>query len=111
MVRNRREPKKVTSPAFVGKEVACILCGGTFSVTKRTAVAIATVDGKECVVVNCPHCHKANPLDTDPNQVFRAKLTTFIRSQVAPIKAIEDEAVRLPMQKLLDDFNALVQED
>ena len=51
-----------------------------------------------------------NPLDADPTQVLRAKLTKFIRSQVAPIKAIEDDAVRLPMQKLLDDIYAIVQE-
>lgn len=111
MVWSKRSPKKVTPPDFVGKEVACTLCGGTFSVTKCTAVCVMNVDGKECVMTSCPHCGKGNVLDTDPNQVFRAKLTKFIRSQVAPIKAIEEESVRLPMMKLLDDFNALVQED
>lgn len=111
MLKSKRLPKKATPPDFVGKEVACTLCGGTFSVTKRTAVHVVNVDGKECVSTTCPHCGKVNALDTDPNQVFRAKLTRFIRSQVTPIKAIEDEAVRLPMMKLLDDFNALVQED
>lgn len=110
MLKSKRAPKKVTSPDYVGRESACILCGGTYSVTERTAVTVATVDGKECATVVCPHCGKVNPLDSDPTQVFRAKLTNFILAQVAPIKAIEDEAIRLPMQKLLDDIYAIVQE-
>lgn len=111
MLKSKRAPKKVTAPDYVGREAVCVLCGGTYFVTKHTAVTVATVDGEECATVVCPYCGKVNPLDTDPTQVFRAKLTNFILAQVAPIKAIEDDAVRLPMQKLLDDINAIVQEN
>ena len=47
MLKSKRAPKKVTAPDYVGRESACILCGGTYSVTKRTAVTVATVEGKD----------------------------------------------------------------
>lgn len=110
-MRNKHEPKKVVAPAFVGKEMTCILCGGTFVVRKCTSVFVVNADGKEHVAVVCPHCHRENLLHTDPNKVYREKLTKFILSRVEPIKEIEDEAVRLPLQELLDAFNEHVQED
>lgn len=111
MEKFKKYPKKVVPPDFLNKESTCLLCGGTFRVTKRTTVFSGAYEGKECVLTRCPHCSKVNPLDVDVNQVFRAKLTSFIHSQVAPIKAIENENIKLPMMKLLDDFNRLVQED
>ena len=106
------DPKKVSLPDYVGKVFTCPICGGKFQVRKNTSVMVMTnSDGSESVTVTCPHCGKRGlSLKCDPHAGFRKVLIAFIMSQVDPIKAIKDEDVRLPMQRLLDDFNRLVQE-
>lgn len=108
MRTKNKSASKVKAPEFFGKHVDCTLCGGTFKVTNSNQVQM-TNDGNY-VATECPYCGKFNKIDSDPHANFRAHLNTFIRSQIKPIKSIEDENVRLPMEKLLDDFNRLVQD-
>lgn len=113
MKRINKLPRKAANPEFIGKTYDCPTCGGAFTVIRRTAVGLVG-DGKtpnKSVTTHCPYCGDLVILDSDPHKQLRDKLTKFILSQVAPIKAIEDENIRLPMQKLLDDFYKLVQED
>lgn len=112
MQTKNKSASKVKAPEFFGKHVDCTLCGGTFKVTNSNQVynqVPVTKDGNYVYTV-CPYCGKLNRVDSDPHANFRAHLNTFIRSQIKPIKSIEDENVRLPMEKLLDDFNRLVQD-
>ena len=103
--------KKVNYPSYVGKTHDCNYCGGSFVVGKRDKVYLVHNGVKDTVSVYCPYCGGAVDLQADVNARFRNKLSTFIHSQVSPIKAIKDENVRLPLQRLLDDINALVEED
>ena len=112
MIRNRRgEPKKGALPEYVGKSFDCGTCGGSFVITRHTKVRAVTLEvGKpKELICTCPHCCETVVLVNDPHKHFRAKLSAYVLSQVAPIKSIEDENIRLPMQELLDDFNALIQ--
>lgn len=102
-------PKKTAAPDFVGKTFECHRCGGGFVIEGKTSVFVPV--GSERVHTTCPYCGSRVCLDFDPHANYRKKLTTFILSQVEPIKAINDENIRLPMERLLDDFNRLVQED
>lgn len=111
MRKSKGLPRKVVYPDFVGKKFDCGRCGGSFKVTRHTKIGCLDMDKVGGLFVRCPYCDKTILLHEDPHAYFRARLTKFIKSQVAPIKAIEDEKVRLPMQQLLDDFNQLVQED
>lgn len=100
--------KKVKDPDFMNKEFDCPVCGGRFKVTPRTSVFVPTT---KQVTVRCPYCDMPVAVDNDPHKNFRDKLEMFIKSQVEPIKHIDNEDVRLPMQKLLDDFYKCVLED
>ena len=102
--------KKVKYPSFVGKVHDCEHCGGSFLVTKRFKISVVNGASGERVVSPCPFCHCMVDMNADVNQRFREKLSKFVHSQVSPIKAIKDENVRLPLQHLLDDFNALIEE-
>lgn len=102
--------KRVGNPDYINKVFDCPCCGGQFKVTKHTAVRCDT-EGEAFVHTFCPYCGYDVDLNADPHKPLRDKLSKFILSQVAPIKAIADESVRLPMEHLLDDFNKLVQED
>lgn len=109
---SRGKAKRVANPDFIGQEFVCPTCGGRFKVTKRTAVSVlVAADRSTRVGTQCPYCNDTVDLSCDPHKQFRDKLTTFILSQVEPIKAIADDKVRLPMEHLLDDFNRLVQEE
>lgn len=105
-----KRAKRVSNPDYVNKTFDCPCCGGRFKVTKRTDVR-CNACGTAFVRTTCPYCGFDVDLKADPHKSLRDKLTKFIMSQVAPIKAIADENVRLPMEHLLDDFNMLVQED
>lgn len=107
-----RTAKKVANPDFIDKEFDCPCCGGRFKVTKRTTVnSASSIHGGRYVRTRCPYCDSEVDLQADPHKQLRDKLSTFIHAQVAPIKSITDEKVRLPMQHLLDDINKLVEED
>lgn len=111
MVRKIRVATGVSAPKILGHVHDCVLCGGRFKVIKSSQIFVDTLSGEELLATRCPYCSKINILDADPHEKFREKLTKFIMSQVEPIKSIKNEDVRLPMQKLLDDFNALVQDE
>lgn len=103
--------KRVNYPSYVGKVHDCGHCGGSFVVGKHDKVQLVHNGAKDVVAVYCPYCGGVVDLNADVNARFREKLSTFIHSQVAPIRAITSEDVRLPLQRLLDDINALVEEE
>lgn len=106
----RKTAVKVSPPDYVGKIHDCSVCGGQFKVLKSTYVEVTNSGDTTLISAVCPHCLSVVPLNFDLHAAFKAKLVKFVLSQVAPIKAIEDEKIRLPMQKLLDDFYSLLQE-
>ena len=112
MQTNKHSATKVANPGFIGKHQDCVVCGGRFKVVNSNQIinySNGTV-GSGTLYTRCPYCHTENQIDVDVNANFKARLNKFIHSQITPIKNIEDEKVRLPMQKLLDDFNAIVQD-
>lgn len=110
MERKIKPAKKVTSPDVFGKMQNCPVCGGQFKVTSEKQLEVRHFGQTPKLIALCPYCSKDVVLDYDIYANFREKLSAFIMSQVQPIKAITDESIRLPMQKLLDDINALVQD-
>lgn len=111
MFKRNNLATKVANPGFVGKVQDCVVCGGRFKITNSKQIHTSRTDHQPFrLYTHCPYCKAENEINVDVNANFRAKLEKFIHSQIVPIKGIEDEKVRLPMQKLLDDFNALVQD-
>lgn len=99
---------KAVQPEFLGKSFDCTVCGGVFTVTKRTTVVV--IASPNTLGCHCPYCKQPTPFENDVHANYKARLVAFVHSQVAPIKAIGDEDIRTPMAKLLDDFNALLQD-
>lgn len=96
------------APDFINKDFNCTVCGAVFTVTPKTDVHLLGLPNS--LGVHCPYCKCPTVLKNDINKNYKERLIAFVTSQVAPIKSIEDENIRLPMQKLLDDFYALLQE-
>ena len=108
MVRKNRSAVRCVSPDFINKEFSCTVCGGIFKVTKHTKIVL--ISSPNTLGCQCPYCKLLTAFKNDINAPYKARLSAFVKSQVAPIKAIEDESIRLPLAKLLDDFNALLQD-
>lgn len=105
-MKNLKFSKKHKNPDCIGKIVHCKHCGGESKITGRTSLLL----DNEIVTVYCPYCTLRTPVDNDLLKNYKTKLLEFVKSQVSPINSIQDDNVRLPMQKLLDDFYALLQE-
>lgn len=105
------KPKKVKYPSYVGKVHICGFCGGSFKVTKHTRLEVCDAPANPTLSCKCPYCASMVGLAYDVNFLLRDKLSRFVHSQVEPIKSIQDDSIRLPMQRLLDDFNRLLEED
>lgn len=107
-----KKARRLAKPAFIGKVCTCACCGGQYKITRFTRVTTSFTSGNEYSVhVSCPYCNTDNRVYFDVNRHLRDRLKKFVYSQVDPIKTIEDEKIRLPMQNLLDDFNKLLEED
>lgn len=109
ILKRAKTAKKVLPPKFMNTVHDCDVCGGRFRVTPRTHIVVSpTFDALGAV---CPYCGSESRIDRDVHYNYKRKLSAFVHSQVEPIKAIKDENVRLPMQRLLDDFNKLLEDD
>ena len=101
-----RPSKKVRYPDCVGKSVQCEHCGGLSRVTKSTSIFVV----HEVVSVRCPFCSINTPVENDIFKINKEKYLKFLLTQVEPIKAIENEDIRLPLQKLVDSLYSLLNE-
>lgn len=106
MGKRFRVAKRSADPDFMNKRFDCTVCGGRFKVTRYTTILDCT-PSLGCV---CPYCRSTTIFNNDIHKNYKEKLRKFVLSQVEPIKAIQDVDVRLPVAKLLDDFNALLQD-
>lgn len=106
MLKRNNSAVGCVPPEFVGKKFSCTVCGGILMATKRTHIVVIAVPNT--LGCQCPYCQQLTAFYNDINAPYKARLSAFIKSQISPIKAITDESVRLPVAKLLDDFNALL---
>lgn len=102
--------RKIKYPDCVGKRVVCEWCGGISKITKRTTLEICG-KGINRVRVKCPFCKSPTVVENSFLKVQNEKLLAFVSSQVQPIKSIENDLIRLPMQRLLDSFYAVLTEE
>lgn len=98
--------RRLKKPDCIGKIVQCGNCGGLSKVGSHTSLFFDSGTGS----VVCPYCKSKTFVKNDIFKHNKERLLKFITSQVEPIKAINDENIRLPLQKLLDDFFNLLNE-
>lgn len=112
-MRRIKVAKKITPPDFIGGKFDCDVCGGKFKVTKRTHVdrLMIGVSNETKVVVTCPYCGETVRLDCDPHAGLRARVNTYIESKVPVVNSIEDEGVRVQVQKLVQSIYEVLNED
>jgi len=106
MEKRVKVAKRVSDPDFLHNHFDCTVCGGRYKVTRHTTI----LDVKPSLGCVCPYCRSVTVFENDIHKNYKRRLLAFVHSQVAPIKAIQDDKIRVSMAKLLDAFHTLLQD-